>query len=74
MKGFFNSKVNWVGILMVVFYAIKQFTGYEVDSNIATQIVNQDWSNLGGALVGVLIIVLRTYFTTTAISGLFGKK
>ena len=74
MKGFFNSKVNWVGILMVVFYAIKQFTGYEVDSNIATQIVNQDWTNLGGALVGVLIVVLRTYFTTTAISGPFGKK
>jgi len=59
MKNFFASKINWTGIILVLMALLPLIEG----QNFAGMTV-KDWVTFA---VGILIIILRTYFTSTKI-------
>jgi len=58
-KNFFASKINWAAIVLILI-SIKD----SVMSLDLTQMTLQTWVGFG---LGILIIIFRTYFTSTAI-------
>lgn len=56
VKGFFASKLNWVGIIQLVMGVL------ELMEQPPT-----DWTSWRFVITGVLTIVLRTFFTDTRV-------
>ncbi len=61
MKTFFESKTNWMGMIVVLMGALALVMDYMQN--------NSTWTVPGimAIVIGVLQIVLRTFFTDTAI-------
>ncbi|HJY62899.1 MAG TPA: hypothetical protein VJ455_01980 [Ignavibacteria bacterium] len=59
MKNFFASKINWSGILLILMALLPIIENQNFDGMKA-----KDWITFG---IGILIIVFRTYFTSTQI-------
>ena len=55
-KGFFASKINWAAIIIILTSILPM-----IDSLDTTSMGIKEWVSFG---VGILIVVLRTYFTT----------
>jgi hypothetical protein len=70
MKGLFQSKIVWLGILGIISAGINGFTKIEIDPAINEQIVALDWSNIGQAALSAATIVARWFFTNVPISTL----
>lgn len=66
VKGFLLSKINWAAIILILI-ALKD------------AIANQDfstmtWDKWAAFIIGILIIIFRTYFSGTDIKGAFTPK
>ncbi len=59
MKKWFASKINWAAIALIV-VGLKDFIG-NWDIKVMTW---QDWVT---SILGILVFIFRTYFTSTAI-------
>jgi hypothetical protein len=55
-KGFFASKINWAAIVIILTSILPMIDGLDT-----TNMGVKEWVSFG---VGILIVVLRTYFTT----------
>lgn len=58
MKNFFASKINWAAIVLcltAIIPAINDFDGVT-------------WKDYSKLIIGILIIIFRTYFTNTTIA------
>ena len=58
-KNFFLSKLNWSGIVLILTSIQSQFSGLDL-----SKMTVQSWITF---VLGILIIVFRTYFTNTTI-------
>lgn len=59
LKDLINSKVFWLAILNLVTVIIGGLFNIEIDQQTQIEIVNLDWSNIGQALVSLVLIALR---------------
>jgi len=64
-KSFLKSKINWAAIILILQSLI---TLIEQQPN---QMTWQSWVTLA---IGIVIIIFRTYYTTTAIKGKIKRK
>jgi len=60
-KGIIASKLNWVGVVAVLIALQDKITGVGLSEGAETILV---------AALGVAVVVLRTWFTSTSISGI----
>ena len=65
-KHFFTSKINWAAIALILVAIIPIIDGLDV-----TTMGVKEWITFG---LGVIVIVLRTYFTSTTIKKPRTKK
>lgn len=59
VKNFFTSKINWLGIITVLI-AISDI----IKDWGSTPIT---WQNISGVVIGLLIVIIRTFTTQTPI-------
>jgi len=59
MKNFFESKLNWTGIMLVLIALIPFIDNYDFST-----MTIKDWITFG---LGLAVVVMRTYFTNTKI-------
>jgi len=57
-KSFLKSKINWAAIILILQSLIPL---------LEQQPANMAWNNWVSLILGILIIIFRTYFTTTTI-------
>lgn len=69
-KPLFRSKEFWVAALGFIFFVLQGLTTVTIPPGTADEIVALDWSNVGGALLSLAIIILRAFFTKTKIVGI----
>ena len=58
-KSFFKSKINWVAIILILTSVLPL-----IDETNFGEMTGKDWITF---IIGIVIIVLRTYFTNRAI-------
>lgn len=58
-KNFLKSKINWVAIVLILTSILPMIDGLNT-----TDMGVKEWVSFG---IGILIVVLRTYFTSTPI-------
>ncbi|MCA0235452.1 MAG: phage holin [Bacteroidetes bacterium] len=73
-KGIFKSKIFWVAAVSFLLSVVQLLTGKEVPAGTAEQIVGIDWTNIVQAILSLLVIVFRVFFSGTTIGGLFGGR
>jgi hypothetical protein len=59
VKGFFESKINWAAIVIILTAIIPMIDGLDT-----TSMGIKEWVSFG---IGILIVILRTYYTTTPV-------
>lgn len=59
MKNFFESKLNWTGIMLVLIALIPFIDNYDFST-----MTIKDWITFG---LGLAVVVMRTWFTNTKI-------
>ena len=69
-----NSKEFRLAIFIVIATFLAKFTGYEVESDLLDKVIDIDWSKWGPALTGTGFAIIRYFFTSGKIIGLFPKK
>ena len=60
MKNFFLSKINWSGIILILISIQSAISNQNFDG-----MTTKDWVTF---VIGVLVVVFRTFFTSTQIS------
>lgn len=60
MKNFFASKINWLGIITVLMHVS------DIIKDWGTTPVT--WQNISGVVIGLLIVIIRTFTNQTPIS------
>jgi hypothetical protein len=60
MKNFFLSKINWSGIILILISIQSAISNQNFDG-----MTTKDWVTF---IIGVLVVVFRTFFTSTQIS------
>jgi hypothetical protein len=60
MKSFFLSKINWSGIILILISIQSAISNQNFDG-----MTTKDWVTF---VIGVLVVVFRTFFTSTQIS------
>ncbi len=71
--GLLQSKTVWVAFLMLIF-SILRFFGVGLPDELASEIVNQDWTNVVQALVSVAVLIMRTLFLGAPVKGWWVKS
>lgn len=72
-KGLFKSKIFWLATISFLIAIYQLLTGRVVPDGTAEQIVAIDWSNIAQAIISLLVILARAFFSGSKISGFFGK-
>ncbi len=71
-KGLFNSKIFWLALVSFLISVVQLLTGKEIPAGTAEQIVAIDWTNIVQAILSLLVIVARAFFSGSTIGGWFG--
>jgi hypothetical protein len=69
-----NSKEFRLAIFIIIATFLAKFTGYQVETDLLDKVVDVDWSKWGPALTATAFAIIRYFFTSGKIIGLFPKK
>ena len=65
VKKFFASKLNWLGVVAVLTAMAEVITEAVINQDFSVIVTPKDWAMFG---IGVLVIIVRTWFTKKEIT------